>query len=587
MLTALPTAPVPLLAPSLNLASPSPLSFGIALVVLVLFFLARLFFFPARKKPLTLTELNTLLNRNENGGTGVWARKLRRALFPPTTWGDEDELEGAGIEDVGKEGENDGWTVRSTPVPNGLRSCLKKVEEFEAALRSAVDAVAEAADEDVAAASFPPSPSPAPSSASTPTVLPRTASPARPKRVRIAEPVKDELEALREMWASPELQGDGGNGGIGGYRRTRYFYSKSQGGKAVIKGGKEEKEGKKDEKEKAEPATISITEIAPACNPADAPLPTLATRRSSGTRVGLASGASPSSSAFNRSSSLSPSPHTRRPPHIRTLSPSKLGTSAQRRRALSPVPPGVGGRSASLPPSVERASSPGGPPVQATAVPRWVKTRGGRMTSPALVARRSNSGSSKSSGEEDEESEEVDDFDDAPSPSSLSSPLSSLCASDTEPGNSSLGSPSPLISTRNVPPISTSVSAPGASPTSLASPPPSVIISPSTPPAKTIDLPLRESPPAPPMAPPTVPVSSSSPPPAPTTTSTASTSPSTTSSASTTSTFNRSPSPSPSPCVQKERRLSLRVEQALGSKKQRQKEQQQHHHHAGRQAVEA
>ncbi|GAA5884958.1 hypothetical protein JCM6882_007170 [Rhodosporidiobolus microsporus] len=583
MLTALPTPPIPLLAPSLNLASPTPRSFGIALFVLLVFLFARLLVFPSRKKPLSLTELNTLLNRHENGGTGVWARKLRRALLPPTKWGDEEELEGAGIDD-GQE--SDGkqswgeWTVKSTPAPSGLKGCLKRVEQFEAALRSAVDAVAEAAEEDVVAS---PSPSPSPSASSAPSLPSRTASPA-PKRVRIAEPSLDELQGLRELWASPEMLAEGGNGGIGGYRRTRDFYSKSQGGKAVIKGAEKEKEKEKGKDEKAKPATTTS-------NLADE----LASTSRRNPRLTIPSSA-PSPSF--RSASLSPAPSNRRPLHVRTLSPSKLSTSsssAQRRRALSPVVPPGSARSVSLPPSVDRAAGATSP-TQASAVPRWVKTRSGRVASPAPVGRRagSNDGSSGAEGEEsEEEEEEVEEFEDAPSPSSSTrpSPLSILAAAANdvleEAGDTSLDSPTPsLISTQPL-------SAPSApSPVSPTSPPPSVVVSPSTPPGKTLDLPLVDlaadvpsAPAAPPAPSSLAPSSSSSSAEAsPTPASASSASSASTTSTAASSTRSASPSPSPSPCVQKERRLSLRVQQALGTKKERQREQQ-----AGalRQAVEA
>lgn len=54
------------------------------------------------------------------------------------------------------------------------------------------------------------------------------------KRVRVVEPSVEALDELRAQWASMAGQSKGA-GGIGGFRRTRDFYSKSQGGSAVIK----------------------------------------------------------------------------------------------------------------------------------------------------------------------------------------------------------------------------------------------------------------------------------------------------------------------------------------------------------------
>lgn len=64
-------------------------------------------------------------------------------------------------------------------------------------------------------------------------------TPQHKKSVRLLEPSKVSLEALREYWSGTEDAGGGGGSGpgvgIGGYRRTRDFYVKGQGGSARVK----------------------------------------------------------------------------------------------------------------------------------------------------------------------------------------------------------------------------------------------------------------------------------------------------------------------------------------------------------------
>ncbi|GAA6043062.1 hypothetical protein JCM8097_005143 [Rhodosporidiobolus ruineniae] len=568
VLTALPLPPLPSLSvvPAwLNLVAGHPLvSLVLAFLALFTLSLARLVFFPPTKRSLTLTELNTALNRHENGGTGVWARKWRRRFLPQLKYGDEDELAAHDKEGEGEEQWLARWTVMSRPPPSGLKGCLKRAERFEASLRvSPTTALVEQSSASPSP-SHPPSPSPSPAPP-----VPKSA-----KRVRLLEPSLAELNLLRLTWSSPDLQGPFGAGGIGGYRRTRDFYSKSQGGRAVIKpapgvaaaGASAVVGGAKAEKERKEesPARTAVGRVIPATK-ADDDLDALTTEEedSSSPPTGGGRTSSPARPrraprlvlpAQQRGSSLSPSPITRR--HTRTLSPASPTSpshkvSPSRRRALSPVlapvgasGSGSGGRAQSPSPGHERAPSPSGAGAGSgvgagagAAQPKWVKTKSGRMATPAPAR-------VVSEGEEETE-EEVDGFDEDDSPSQ-SSDAEHLFSPDTIPALSlslALSSPPPTSAMDGLDSV------------------PDLIVSPSTPPLSTVSLPPSLPSPSPPALPPSP--SSPSSPTSPTSPSAFSTPSSTLSTAS-----SATGASSPSPCVQKERRLSLRVQQALGSKKQ-------------------
>ncbi|BGP29468.1 hypothetical protein JCM10296v2_001207 [Rhodotorula toruloides] len=499
------------------------------LVALSLILLTRLVFFPPVKRSLTLTELNTLLNRHENGGTGVVARKWRRRFFAPMRYGDEDELAGSGIE--GSEDEFVEWTFSSKPTPSGLRGCLKRV-----VVETSVEKVVE-----VAAIESEGRSSPAPRSA---------------KSVRVVEPNLDDIRALRELWASPEMQGPGGLGGIGGYRRTRDFYSKSQGGTAVIKRttaiapvvlkkvagpGSVIPATKEDESE-------TVTE-----DEDDDAAPTKPRRTS---RV------SSLASSTTRTSSLSPSPATRRQ---RTLSPTSssstrsgspafvVGAAAKsspsRRRALSPTL-GASPRTSSLSP---------GPPSVRPVVPKWVKTKNGKLASPAPSKLGRDIGADEAETTEEEFDEAEADSATSP-PTSLASTLAGIAAvaaaippipSDASFAAAPLSSPASVLSGGESPQES-----PTPAPKYASVRPPKLAVT-TSPPLEVRSKPLASlasslpSPPASPLSPQSKPAPSnaSAPPsslgcpPSPI-----------------------SPSPSPSPCVKAERRLGLRVQQSLKNK---------------------
>ncbi|GAA6000566.1 hypothetical protein JCM10207_004553 [Rhodosporidiobolus poonsookiae] len=579
---------VPLAFPPLRLPSlqsfnlvPSLRSLVFALLVLVVVAFTRFLFSPRR--PLSLVERNTRLNRRENGGTGVFSRKLRRLVFPAIRYGDEAELAEGGIDDTADE-LLAAWRIISRPVPSGLKGCLRKVEQFEEAIRVAVmsggEAQAAEEKEDHPSPLPPPAPAPAPTPARKPS-----------KQVRVVEPNLSEIEALRVLWSSPEMQGEYGAGGIGGYRRTRDFYSRSQGGKALIKrpGAAApappvvEAKGKKEDKAapagKLVPATsgdndedlLTTDEESP-------PAASRPTRRRQ-----------PTPPVLVRASSHSPSPLSRRT-HTRTLSPSPLAVGAaaakvspSRRRALSPGT-APASRSSSAPPSADRLAAGGG------AVPRWVKTKGGRMASPAPSRLAVSAGAGASDDEADEE-EEVEDFADEENSDEqggsprrrLSESLSAvITATRTIPRLvDPLAPPSPISpvwsamsgaeSEQESPTPSVLLSsAPAASAAPSHAALPKLAISPATPPLAMggFSLPSSVSPtssssPTQSSTPSVSPVSSTSPTslPSPSPTSSISTS---TSSASTARSSSRSPSPSP--CVQKERRLSLRVQQTVERK---------------------
>ncbi|BGP22268.1 autotransporter-associated beta strand repeat protein [Rhodotorula toruloides] len=499
---------------SANLAAVTSRLGAALLIALSLVLLTRLVFFPPVRRSQTLTELNTLLNRHENGGTGVVARKWRRRFFAPLRYGDEDELAGSGVE--GSEDEVFEWTFTSKPTPNGLRGCLKRVV-METSVEKAVEVV-EVEEEG-------------------------SSSPARrsAKSVRVVEPNLDDIRALRELWASPEMQGPGGLGGIGGYRRTSDFYSKSQGGAAVIKRATDV--GPVVVQKMAGPGSAStpteedesetVTE-----DEDDADAARSNPRRP--TRVSSLASTTP------RSASLSPSPAARRQ---RTLSPissltrsgspafvvrAAAKSSPSRRRALSPTL-GASPRTSSLSP---------GPPSDRPVVPKWVKTKSGKLASPAP--------SKLERGEDADEAEtteeEADDDPEAgatPPPTSLASTLAGIAAVAAA-----------------IPPISSDASIamapPSSSPASSVlsggeSPQESPTPAPKYTSTRQLKLAVTTSPPLKVRTKPLSPRPKTAP------ATTSHTKPL----ASLPAPVSPPPSPSPSPCVKAERRLSLRVQQSL------------------------
>lgn len=348
-------------------------------------FVSRRILFPHQKRALTLTEINTRLNRNENGGTGVVFRKWRNRLFPPPVFGDEDELAEAEREAELEQAEaaaaarnkdsqpngdaatRDKWSYTSKPTPEGLRSCLRKQH-------AGADATAFAPHSVDSTRPDTPDTTGSPRSAGT--------TPPPAKRVRIVEPELEELELLRELWSSPEMQAMTGSSGIGGFRRTRDFYSRSQGGSAVVKRPGASAGG----------AAATVAEsgsLIPATkSDDDEGVPIVAGPPSSKVKSVQRLRDSVQSAAPHhpaRPNSLSPAPAYRR---HRTLSPTSASTGAggragspsfivgsqssaakaspNRRRALSP---GVASTSG------VRTVSPGGGAAADVVGPRWLKTR--------------------------------------------------------------------------------------------------------------------------------------------------------------------------------------------------------------------
>ncbi|GAA5998128.1 uncharacterized protein JCM10292_002342 [Rhodotorula paludigena] len=516
------------LPPSINLWILARLFLAATAITVAVFLLARLIFLSRPKRALTLTELNTRLNRHENGGTGVAVRKWRKLLLPPPKYGDEDEL-AKGESD----GESDLWRIASKPVPHGLRGCLKQV----AALAGEAAGPARPEKEEKVTTE---------TALSPPVVRPV-------KHVRVVEPSRDELETMRAVWASPDMQGADGLGGIGGFRRTRDFYSKSQGGTAVIKRPGTSESSKAAAPGKPIPATRADESEEDSSDP---PASTRPARRAP------RFAASP---AIARTASLSPTPSSR---SRRPTSPSPLNPSAR-----SPSPAFiVGARSAAgakSSPTRRRALSPTHQPRsqslspapgsdRASAVPRWVKTKSGRIASPA-PARLAVSPDSDSDASSDAFSDEEGDGDvfeeaseeDVLAPTSVTSSLAGIAAvaAAIPPFSSDASiaiappssSPVSVLSGGESPQDSpTPAHSASTKPTVIAARPPKLSITPSSPEVKVVALPpLPVSP-----ATPTSPVSPAS------------------TGASTTS----SEAETPSPTVGAGRRLSLRVEQALRDK---------------------
>ncbi|GAA5905893.1 hypothetical protein JCM8208_003368 [Rhodotorula glutinis] len=517
---------------SLNLIQLVSLFLLAGAIAVVVFLLTNLVVFPPRRT-LTPTEVNTLLNRRENGGTGVFARKWRNRLLPARQFGDEDVLADAGIDTRDALDQAHKWRMRSTSPPPGVRSCLKSALAAPSCSTSSVD---------------------------------KPLAPARPaKHVRIAEPslVGEQLDALRERWASPEMQGEQGHGGIGGYRSTRDFVVARGKGAAA-----------------AAPATKPVLTTATASAAAEVLLPgkdipaTKADEDESGFEEDDVEPLArrlqrhhPRLSAHtSRTSSSSPSPlgRRRRAHSPASLHPSSSSTarssspafvvghhstahkaSPSRRRALSP-------NTAASPSSARSHSvSPGGD----RAAPRWVRTKGGKLASPAPV--RWAVSIEAGSGSEAEEEGEIE-LEDAASdleeeggcpslPRGISTQLAGIAAvaavAPPLPRSASLH----LVSTSGPASPALSVLSGGESPQESPTPSPArlpaLAVTPSSPPAP-VAQPLGPAPTA----------ASPSP-------SSSADTPSSTSTALSTATA------SPSPSIGAERRLSLRVEQALRGKR--------------------
>lgn len=583
-------------------------------------FFSRRLLFPHQKRALTLTEINTLLNRHENGGTGVAFRKFRKLFLPPPVFGDEAEL--ADSDQEGETGTKNGtkqlgaverveqWKYRSRPQPAGLRSCLKRIESSLSDGSSTPASTAEQTDRtDEAVTSLPLS---------------------LPRHVRIIEPELDELELLREVWSTPEMHAVTGHRGIGGFRRTRDFYSKSQGGSAVVK----------------RPAGTAAKDAAPVAVPAKTetekdtpseqkegddqvgnvePIPSLGAR-SSPRSLGSLNTLSPASS---RQKSPSPVSANRRP--HRTLSPSTSANGARssspafvvgsqskaakgspaRRRAPSPIMVTAGpNRSASPAPLSPRSASAGAD--TGTSGPGWLRNKSGNAVTPAPAKGSSAAASGDSTSEHETTDESADEEDgialdeqhrsdgpqtDLTSPEGFKSPhpadvlpravpvelVGDSPASVLSGGESPQDSPTPAVAKRAPPP-----------PAALQ-PSPSISVTPSSPPHSRKSLPqLGDASPSSPTSPSplkasfsaedkpsgtTSPASASEVSPAASDaaqTTAASTAPSSAPSAASTASTASTTSPSPCAAAQ-DRRLSLRVQQTMRDKQKKRHSHSVHH----------
>ncbi|GAA5980420.1 hypothetical protein JCM5350_001494 [Sporobolomyces pararoseus] len=360
------------------------------------------------KRPLTLTQHNTLLNRNENGGTGVWSRKWRRKVatalaMAPIRRGlgdSEDDFEDDGDEADNSSG-SEFWKVKTKPAPEGLKGVLKREGSFEVARRLPIkeresrSAIRpndhqEKEKTPISTSTLSPIPSPTVDSFDADSYLPPSTVPPPPaspplsdssspslltsKTVSIQEPSLVELEALRELWNSEEMQStvNGGNGlgGIAGYRRTRDFYARGQGGRGVNRAASPSS---------AIPSTVTkppgstITK-----EEATLKQPGEKSKAGEGEDNGSPRPRRPLNSSLTRSSSssLSPSPVNRRPLVKRALSPNANGvvvsSSSSRRRGLSPNNATVSG---SIGPGSTRTSSISPGPVSERAQLRGSKSK--------------------------------------------------------------------------------------------------------------------------------------------------------------------------------------------------------------------
>ncbi|GAA6011716.1 hypothetical protein JCM11491_000727 [Sporobolomyces phaffii] len=348
------------------------------------------------KRPLTVTQHNTLLNRHENGGTGVWSRKWRRKVAaalamspvrrglgdlddPDDDDGDDGDSDGAGAGSSSSGSES--WTVKVRPAPDGLRGCLKRERSFELSQRpvaapeppEAPPLPSPAASQSSStSSSFYSPPLPPPSPPPEPTLEPPVVK-AKKKSVSIQEPSLVELELLRSKWDSEEMQSsvNGGNGfgGIAGYRRTRDYFNKSAStppprAPAPAPSSVETLDAKL--RVKATATTLK-EEAAPTTRGGDE-------KENRPRRPLNSSLAGAGSNSRSSSTSLSPSPITRRPVSKRALSPNAITVGAgTRRRGVSPSNPGaLGGGSGT---SRSASNSPTASSTGDRAQPRWIKTK--------------------------------------------------------------------------------------------------------------------------------------------------------------------------------------------------------------------
>lgn len=424
---------------------------------LVLYF-TRQILFPHQRRALTLTEVNTLLNRHENGGTGVLFRKWRKRLLPPPVFGDEAELAEAEAEEAAeaqslanarsKQHAGDGdeaagrqaaavtegrYSFTCKPQPEGLRSCLKRSDAT----------VTPSSDKAALVSSSPTRSTPIERASDD---MPMTDKAAR--RVRIVEPELAELELLREVWSAPEMQAMTGSTGIGGYRRTRDFYSRSQAGPAVVK----RPGGATPTTEGAAATGLRTGSLIPATkadDDSDVPVIAEPDGASSGVKsIKALSRLNASASPSARQTSPASGPTSRR---NRTLSPNANGTARSaspafivgsqaskpaRRRPLSPAvgsPSVTAGRTASPVPNPTAA-------IEIVAGPRWLRNKSGSAVTPAANRKVKPA----STGESTSEHETTDD--DAEDGPRLDGELSETETADssidgtTTPPSSSLGS---------------------------------------------------------------------------------------------------------------------------------------------------
>ncbi|GAA5899237.1 uncharacterized protein JCM6883_005154 [Sporobolomyces salmoneus] len=363
------------------------------------------------------------------------------------------------------------WKIKVKPAPEGLKGVLKREGSFEVTKmivdggKTQIPEVKAGIDEEKAKLSStlspipspsasitsssddnsfysPPLPSPSPAPVLEPTLSSQAEEPLKPKpkkSVSIQEPSLVELEALRELWSSPEMQStvNGGNGfgGIAGYRRTRDHYARGQGGRGVNKS--------------TPPVVVTST---PSTTPATKPTPAIPKKEEIIAKdkpeedEGSPRPRRPLNSSLARSSSssLSPSPITRRPIGKRALSPNSNGivvssSATSKRRGLSPNNVATSGSS----PLRSSSSSPAPSSSSDRVQPRWIKTKKASKSTPRTV----------SNDEEDEErgtgrngtmsatvSDDEDDYEDVPptppSQPSLTLAMAPISSSSDSPTNS-------------------------------------------------------------------------------------------------------------------------------------------------------
>lgn len=146
-------------------------------------------------KPDSITLLNTIANSRSSSDLS------RRRAERSSIWELDNEPE-----PVNQPPPN--YRLISSPTPTHIRSALRKSLQTPPPTPKSQTATETAAD------------SPALSAAAS-----------AKRRVRVIEPDVEALEALREYWTGIGTPLTG----IGGYRRTRLFYSKSQGGASAVR----------------------------------------------------------------------------------------------------------------------------------------------------------------------------------------------------------------------------------------------------------------------------------------------------------------------------------------------------------------